>query len=542
MSKRIITSNLGDEFNDAKRDTQQSQKESLADLKRAQERKVRRFKSASCFGGNAMGPDIVGLAPEYFVPQLENSSLELPRYRQEIVSWCDYYYQTNPLVGAAIDIHASLSISDFAVSCKDKKRQQEYEDMLDDLDYTQLLEDIAHEYFRLGNVFPMGDFDEDNLSWREFVLIPMLNVDIKKSILNKDPKIFLVPDETLKQMSLLNDPMLRQEFDMLPPDVREKITQNIPILIDPTRITHISTRSIAGTQWGPPPMFRCFKTLVYNDKLFRSQEVIADRQITPLKIISLITPDGFPVTPEEEENFRDQLIEADYDPNFYVITSGTVKDNYIGSTGKVLPLNSEMDMVERNISTGMRINKALMHGEGPTYANAQVYQSTMSFYYQSFRNKIKRWLLRKVFKPVAEARGWYDVKETERFTLSDYERSKRLILPEIYFRGTGLMDTQTIAIIDRLNQVKKISDDTFIRLVAPDIDPEEEKVKILRQESEKVVLEKVSPGLADRVDTPTPEDATDAATEDAYDQEYGIEEGTPTPDMNQGGNTNPKTF
>lgn len=541
MSKRIITSNLGDEFNDARKDLQ-TQKESLADLKRAQQRKLRKFKASSCFGGNTFGPDIVGLAPEYFIPQLENSSLELPRYRQEIVSWCDYYYQTNPLVGAAIDIHASLSISDFAISCKDKKRQQEYEDMLDDLDYTQLLEDIAHEYFRLGNVFPMGDFDEDNLAWKEFVLIPMLNVDMKKSILNKDPKVYLVPDETLKQMSLLNDPHLRQEFDMLPVEVREKITQNIPILIDPTRITHISTRSIAGTLWGPPPMFRCFKTLVYNDKLFRSQEAIADRQITPLKIISLITPDGFPVTPEEEESFRDQLIEADYDPNFYIITSGTVKDNYIGSTGKVLPLNSEMDMVERNISTGMRINKALMHGEGPTYANAQVYQSTMSFYYQSFRNKLKRWLIRKVFRPVAEARGWYDVKDTEKSTLSEYEKTKRLILPEIYFRGTGLMDTQTITILDRLNQSKKISDDTFIRLVSPDIDPEEEKVKILRQESEKVVLEKVSPELAERIDTPTPEDATDAATEDAYDQEYGIDDSYPTPDMNQGNNNNPKTF
>lgn len=515
MAKRVITNSYNDNNSN---DKDNSQKESLDNLKRAQQRKLRKFRTASCLtpgGGGILGnSDVIGLAPEYFVPQLENSSLELPRYRQEIVSWCDYYYQTNELIAAAIDTHATLSVADFAISCKDKKIQQEYEDMLDDLDYTELLSDIAYEFFRLGNAFPMGDYDEDNKAWKEFVVMPMLNIDLQKSLFSKDPKIYLVPDDTLKKMSMTQDPRIREEFELLPPEVKEKVLQNIPILLDSSRVSHISTRSIAGTLWGPPPMFRCFKTMVYNDKIFRCQEAIADRQILPLKIISLITPDGLPVSPEEEEDFRNQLIEADFDPNYFIISSGTVKDNYIGSAGKIIPMNSEMDMIERKIASGMRINKALLHGEGPTYANAQVYQSTMNFYYQSFRNKLKRWLIRKVFKPIAEARGYYSKIDTENSELSLDEKSKHLILPEIFFRGSGLIDQQTVGILQQLNQSKKISDDTFIKMVIPDIDPEEERIKIMRQESQNLVLKEVSPDLAEEIQTPTAKDVEDAMSDE----------------------------
>lgn len=493
------------------------------------------IRTASCNRGGIGGSDIVGIQPEYFVPQLENSSLELPRYRQEIVSWCDYYYQTNEMIGAAVDTHATLSVSDFSISCKDKHIQQEYEDMLEDIDYTQLLSDIANEYFRLGNAFPMGYYDADNLTWKEFTLLPMLNIELRKSILQRDPKIYLVIDDVMKNMGSSSDPTIVSEYDLLPPEVREGIQFNLPILIDPSRIDHISTRSIAGTLWGPSPIFRCFKTLVYSDKIFRAQEAIADNQITPIKIISMLTPDGYPVAGEEADDLREQLAEASFDPNYFIIASGEIKDNYIGSNGKILPLNSEQDMIERKLSSGLRISKALLHGEGPTYANAQVYQSTMTFYYQAFRNKLKKFLKNKVFKPIAEARGYYDITHTEKSSLNLDDKTKRLLIPEIYFRGTGLLDQQTITIMDRLNSNKKISDETFISMIMPEIDYENEKVKILRQESEKVVLKKVSPELGQSVEQPDPKDMEDSMSEEKIEDDKAktmTKMKYPTPDNN----------
>lgn len=512
MVKRIISENLGDEFNRIRE--ADFQRDSLQEKKRDQVRKLNRMKMANVYMGESGyggAADIVGIAPEYFVPQLENSSLELARYRQEIISWCDYYYQTNELIGTAVDIHATLSVADFAISCKDRVIQQEYEDMLEDLNYSELLSDIAHEYFRVGNVFPMGNYDVDNKTWTDFVLYPTLTIELKNSLLTKEPRIYLVPNESLKQV--VNDPDIKDELGQLPEEMVSKLRQGLPLLLDNNRVSHISTKAIAGTLWGVPPIYRCFKTLVYGDKLFRAQEAIAEGHITPLKIISLATPDGLPVTPDEEDHFRQQLVDASFDPNFTILTAGIVKDSYIGSSGRVLPLNSEMDNLERKITSGMKINKALLHGEGPTYANAQVYQTTMNTYYLHFRNKLRNWLLRKVFTPIAKARGYYrntDVDESTNLNIT--MGGKRLILPDIIWSGMSSLDQQTTMLVKDLWMSKKLSTDSYFKMVLPNIDPEEEAVKVLREAEQTVTIKQVAPELGQELSKP--QDAVGAPKQD----------------------------
>lgn len=502
MTRRILSENLDDEFRQLKASDSDPQREALAARKLEQKKAMQRFRMASVYNDSSyQSADIIGIAPEYHIPQLENSSLELPRYRQEIVSWCDYYYQTNELIGTAVDIHATLSVADFAISCSDRAIQQEYEDMLEQLDYTELLYEIAQEYFRVGNVFPIGNYDEDDMTWTEFTLIPMLNVDLKKPLSARNSKIYLMPNDHIKQM--MNDPDLQDELNEFPDEVRTNLKQGIPVLLDSNRVSHISTKAIAGTLWGVPPIYRCFKTLVYSDKLFRAQEAIADGHVTPLRIISLATQDGYPVTPAEEANFREQLIEAQYDPNFIILTSGIAKDAYIGSNGRILPLMGEMDNIERKITSGLKINKALLHGEGPTYANAQVYQTTMNTYYLHFRNRLRQWLLRKVFTPIAKARGYYDKSDTELATTLDVEEKiKRLILPEIHWSGLGNIDQQTTMMIKDLWMGKKISTKTYMSIVIPNIDPEEEAIQVLREAEEAIALQQVAPNVQKQLDKP----------------------------------------
>lgn len=519
MVNRIITENLSEEFNNARRFDQQ--RETLMHRKKEQKRAVERFyKTAGVYGGGEgyHAPNVLGIAPEYHVPQLENSSLELPRYRQQIISWCDFYYETNELIGTAVDIHATLSVADFAIQCKDRARQQDYEDLLETLDYTELLYEIAQEFFRVGNVFPMGDWDDSNGTWSEFSLVPMLNIELKRMFAKRDPKIYLMPNEALKAMA--SDPDLESDMKGFPEDVQNHLRQGLPVLLNPNRVSHISTKSIAGTMWGVPPIYRCFKTLIYADKLYRAQEAIADGHITPLRIISLVTPDGMPVSPEEASNFRDQLVEAQFDPNYIILTSGTAKDSYIGSGGKILPTSSENDNIERRITSGLKINKALLHGEGPTYANAQVYQTTMNTYYLHFRNRLKNWLVRKVFTPVAEANGWYQKSNTELATnLSDEDKKSRLILPEIYWQGLGNIDAQTTTMLKDLWMGKKISTRTYMQIVLPNIDPEEEEIQVLREAEEAIALKQVAPNIQQQLDKPHNVDDKSSGEGDDDDEE-----------------------
>lgn len=496
---KIITANLDDEFNNARNGASNpawQSREELRHRSQTQKKVVNQFRTASgnpyISGGS--GGDIQGIAPDYHIPQLENSSLELPRYRQQIINWCDFYYQTNELVGTAIDIHATLSIADFSISCDDIGVQREYEEILEKLDIFELLAEISQEYFRIGNVFPMGKWNATDATWDEFVTIPALLIELRKNPLAKDPFIFLQPNENVRKV--MSDPLLREEMSGMSNEIREKLTTNKPVRLAPERISHISTKSIAGTLWGVPPIYRCFKTLVYADKLYRAQEAIADGHITPLRIISLTTPDGLPVPEEEVGAFRDQLTEASYDPNFILLASGQVKDSYIGSSGRILPLNNEMAMIEGKICSGMKVNKALLHGEGPTYSNAQVYQTAMNYYYLHFRNRLRSWLLNKVFKPIAEARGYYQKENS--YIQSNIQidtDKKKLILPQIIWSGIGNVDSQTVNIIKDLWSNKKISTATYMSMVIPDVDPDTEKIKVLREAEEAIVKQRLIPEI-----------------------------------------------
>lgn len=446
--------------------------------------------------GGASGGDIIGMAPEYWVPQLENSSLELPKYRREIFNWCDFYHSTDPLIGTAIDTHATFSVADFAISCKNPTIQAEYEQILEELNYQELLNSIALEYFRVGNVFPMGQFDETELTWKEFTLIPPIFMEIERNILGGGKNFFL---------NLENAPPTENNENVnneLPEEMRQLRDQKGRIKLDLDAVSHISTPPLAGTLWGVPPMYRCFKTLIYKDKLYRAQEAIADGHVTPKRIISLTANDGLPVTEDEMVDFRDQLMQSETDPSYYILTSANVQDKSFGSSGRILSTSNEVQYIENMITSGMKINKALLHGEGPTYSNAQVYQNAMIYYYQNFRSKLSYWLRNFVFKRIAKSRGYYETVTTESSTLDVTPETKKLILPEIIWRGTGLMDSQTVGIIKDLWREKKISTETLINTLVPDLDYKSEQSKLLEESSGKLALDNIAPALSKEVTTP----------------------------------------
>jgi len=61
-------------------------------------------------------------------------------------------------------------------------------------------------------------------------------------------------------------------------------------------------------------MMRCFKALIYKDKLRSAQDAIANRHIFPIRLAKLGTP-GEPYPTDDDLNrFRDLLMMADDDP------------------------------------------------------------------------------------------------------------------------------------------------------------------------------------------------------------------------------------
>ena len=82
-----------------------------------------------------------------------------------------------------------------------------------------------------------------------------------------------------------------------------------------------------------------------------------------------------------------------------------------GNSGKVLQLTNEFDIIEGEMIDGLGLSKAIMSGEGPTYANAQVGIEVLIKRLETIRRKVATWIEEKLFKPIAEFNGFTETDE-----------------------------------------------------------------------------------------------------------------------------------
>jgi hypothetical protein len=65
----------------------------------------------------------------------------------------------------------------------------------DRLDMINLLLDIGLEYWKIGDVFPFGQLNENEGMWDNFTLLNPDYIDVKSSVFAGEPSISLLPDE-----------------------------------------------------------------------------------------------------------------------------------------------------------------------------------------------------------------------------------------------------------------------------------------------------------------------------------------------------------
>lgn len=152
----------------------------------------------------------------------------------------------------------------------------------------------------------------------------------------------------------------------------------------------------------------------------------------------------------------------------------TRQDGFIGihgNSGKVLQLTNEFEIIEGEMVDGMGITKAILSGEGPTYANAQVGIEVLIERLEQVRNMLAEWIEEKLFKPVAEFNG---------FTETD-ERGQEdvLIYPKIQWHELKLRDnTPKLQAYLQLRQLGDISARTMLKLLDIDFDSEVEELRL----------------------------------------------------------------
>lgn len=429
-------------------------------------------------------------APNFFHPLFQALSMFLPRDRRERNEWARHYYRTEPVVATALDIHTEFPISSFSNVCSEPKVKEFFDYLaFDKLDIINLLLDIGLEYWKIGDVFPFGQFNETTGEWERFTLLNPDYVNISSSIFAQDQIIELIPDDQV--MSIIKaGPVgeFAELYKQFPEDIIRQVKMGKNIMLDNRLVSHIAHKASPYEMWGTPLMMRCFKTLMYKDKLRQAQDAIANRHITPLRVAKLGTPGESYPSQEEIDNFRDILLIGEDDPNFFLVYHYGLSFEYVGSSGKILPLNTEFDFIEKELMAGLGITSALLNGDGSTYNTAQVGVDALARRYMTYRMRLESWVRNKVYRPIAEVQGFY--KHRHGGSIAGYSgkqlkkmaanKEVELIVPKITWQQQDLTSNNSImSFFEKLSEAGMLSKTTLYPIIG--LDPEVEKKNLERE-------------------------------------------------------------
>ena len=418
------------------------------------------------------GAAVERLAPEVYSPLFTMANLNLPRDRITVNAWCRNFHQLHPIVRNAITLHATYPISKLNLKCHDKKVLQFFEDMVEEMGLMEAVSDIALEYWKLGEVFPYAELNENNGKWSKIVIQNPDYIHVKKTVLSGDPIISLKPDAVLQRLVFSNNPADMQLRKQIPEKIIYHVRAGHDIPLDNFNVSHLKMLASPYDVRGTSVIVSVFKDLMLYDKLRESKFAQADGLVNPVTIVTVGgNADGeYRATQEDLEEVKMMLEEAQYDKDFKLITHAGIDIKRVGATGQVLEIASDMELIIKNIYTGLMVPPAVVDTESAVYASASIGLEVLRQRYFNFRNIIARWLVEKIFAPISELQGFYEYVEGR----------KRLIVPEVEWNQMNLYDLQDyIGNITGLVGSKQASLQTLYRSLG--LNYEDERVK-MRQE------------------------------------------------------------
>lgn len=214
--------------------------------------------------------------------------------------------------------NCEFPLSGFGFSdCGDPGIKSHYEEMWDRIHGDQLLSDIALEYWRIGNVFPFGAWNEVDYMWDQIAILNPDYVTVDSTWLNDKPLIKLQPDEALKRIVNTGQPKFL--YEQLSPEIIKYVRLGQEIPLDPNNTFFIAHNKAPYEVLGKSIIKRLLKMMIYEDRLNMANFSIATRQVIPITVVKLGDPQsGWIPDQTEIEDVKEML--ACYDDQTEVLT------------------------------------------------------------------------------------------------------------------------------------------------------------------------------------------------------------------------------
>lgn len=409
------------------------------------------------FGGGY----IMGQGTNIYSPHLSTDFLELPQNLTEQRAYYRHFYNNDPYVGQAIDLHTELPLSKIRLTLprgKDQKNNRRilnfFTEMVERINLLQNLIDATREFYVIGDAFIFAEdtpvevpeeiyysfeyeidingepivhkrerpnwkeLEEEYVrkhyqGWSRLTILPPDQVNIEAYQFSEEDIIELIPDSktaSLVQRAVEGDPEAARQVLSIPREIRDYIANghNIPLGTDPYEgsfVYHLPRAKPSYQKYGTSLLQRCLRTLIHRDKLRQAQASIASRAMTPKRLIW-----AEDLSPDDVEELREQVDLAMLDPDYSIITNFEVRWEEISSDSRLLNMSSEYDMTDRLLFAGLGVTESMLTGES-SYSGERINIEIINNRYLLYRDLIQRYVEEYLFKPVARKKGFVEYDE-----------------------------------------------------------------------------------------------------------------------------------
>jgi hypothetical protein len=473
-----------------------------------------RSKTASAYGGGmglGNGGSIEGSGGNFYSPELSTDFLELPQSLHEQWNYYRFFYKSEPFVGQAVDLHTELPISKVRIGMA-KARNRELavaatrycEKWAKRVNLLDRLLTINHDRNLIGEVFiwcedanpempreireeqhrilredgeaverweVRQDADEraakwlrkNYKGWTSIRVLPPEQVRME-SFNFTDERIFeLIPDSKTKaiiERYQSGDLHAKRIVESMPPKVVKAVVEgsNIPLNTDSMAgsfVYYLANRKSDYDPRGRSILERCMRSLVYRDKLRQAQTSIASRHMTPIRVVT-----GDDLDAADVEALRDQVDMALQDPDYSIIANFEVRWEEMGADQRLLQLDGEYDLTNRQLYAGLGVTEGLLSGES-AYSGDRINLEVINTRYMLMREQMQHLVEESFFKPMCARMGFIE---------EDEDGEEVVIVPSLSFTRLALRDNRdTFDALYNLYTKGSLDVDTILELL--NLDP-----------------------------------------------------------------------
>jgi len=401
------------------------------------------------------------------------------------ISNCRFFSQNDPTIASSLRFYSQFPFAGYENVIGDPIRKEYYDNLKKRLQIEKWLPMIAYEYFTMGDAFPFVSIDCAECSGfgkkkngevcnhtdGRISVISLMNpdwIDVKINPLDpSNPIMNLIMDDTIKNIVWNKEPY--EIYKQIPDYIKKYVLANKPIPLNKNCVTHLKHDEVPYMSYGRSLLCPLFPILAYQDKLRQAQWIVAERHILPIKICK-IGNDNRPAGPQDIADTQRQLAITASDPNLTLVTHHAFDFSWVGSSGKVLQLSKEYELIEKAIIKGLGVNEALLSGTGPSYSQAAIGIEATIKRLKTVQNMLADWIVEKIYKIEARMKGFY--KE-------DLQGNKVLDYPDIRWNDLNLRDeSQKNSLFMQLWDKKIVSTQFICEKLQIDYDVETERVRL----------------------------------------------------------------